>query len=108
MMDKRRGALTFSVNAFLVGILFGQSGAQEQSPLEIDRPALEQIEDDSESLANQLLDLSVELRRQDLRKAAKYFPEELEATPFPTRAGAIHASSHARRGISATHRGLVC
>ena len=59
------------------------ASAQERPSLELDRSALEQIEDDSESLANQLLDLSVELRRQDLGKAAKYFPEEFEATLFP-------------------------
>ncbi len=66
-----------------------EAPAQERPSLELDRSALEQVEDDSESLANQLLDLSVELRRQDLSKAAKYFPEEFEATLFPTRSGAV-------------------
>ncbi len=73
----------------LVSTLPDEALAQERSSLELDRAALEQIEDDSESLANQLLDLSVELRRQDLGKAAKYFPEEFEATLFPTRPDAV-------------------
>ena len=43
----------------------------------------------SESLANQLLSLSVSVRRNDLAEVRTHFPAEgtLEATPFPTLAG---------------------
>ncbi|MFQ5722888.1 MAG: FG-GAP repeat domain-containing protein [Terriglobia bacterium] len=41
------------------------------------------IESLSESLANDLLDLSVAVRERDLRSAAEFFADTLEATPFP-------------------------
>ena len=83
-MNAKRTVFAAAVNALVITAFLGEAPAQTRSALDLDRSALEQIEDDSESLANQLLDLSVELRRQDLAKAAKYFPEELEATLFPT------------------------
>ena len=73
----------------LVSTLPDEALAQERSSIEFNRSALEQIEDDSESLANQLLELSVGLRRQDLEKVVKHFPEEFEATLFPTRPDAV-------------------
>ncbi|MFQ5790850.1 MAG: FG-GAP-like repeat-containing protein [Acidobacteriota bacterium] len=57
--------------------------AQESTGLSFDRSGLERTEDYSESLANDLLDLSIALRRQDLSRVAEYFPEVFEATPFP-------------------------
>ena len=63
-----------------------QGLSQEGVGLSFDKAVLEQTEDYSESLANDLLDLSVALRRQDLSLAANYFAPKLEATPFPARA----------------------
>ena len=68
-----------------LGPLRGQALPQESAPLTFDRSDLEQTEDYSESLANDLLDLSVALRRQDLAKMASYFAEEIEGTPFPSK-----------------------
>lgn len=55
--------------------------------LEVDRARLDAIEDLTESLANALLALSVDLRRMDMAKAADYFHDRLEAEPFPSRPG---------------------
>ncbi len=68
----------------LLGLVSVSGIAQESQQLSFDRSALEQTEDHSESLANDLLDLSVALRRQDLSQVSKYFAEELEATTFPS------------------------
>jgi hypothetical protein len=49
------------------------------------RERLEVVEDLSESLANDLLELSVAIRDRDLVAAANFFAETLSATPFPFR-----------------------
>jgi len=49
----------------------------------LDSEQLEWIEDLSESLANDLLDLSVASRQQNRRVVEGYFAEALQATPFP-------------------------
>lgn len=53
--------------------------------IQVDREKLDTIEDLSESLANDLLDLSVATRRQDLARMAEYFPTNLKSIPFPDR-----------------------
>ncbi len=68
----------------LLGWVSAGAVAQESRELSFDRSELEQTEDHSESLANDLLDLSVALRRQDLSQVAKYFAEDVEATTFPS------------------------
>ena len=62
------------------------TSASAQDDLAFDRDQLEATEDNSESLANALLDLSVALRRQDQAGASKYFPRGglVVAEPFPT------------------------
>jgi len=52
-------------------------------PSEFDRPALEQTEELSEALANDLLALSVAIRGRDAEAVERYFAEEVSATPFP-------------------------
>lgn len=49
----------------------------------VDSRRLEEIEDLSESLANDLLDLSVAVRDRDVRRMAEFVPTELCATPLP-------------------------
>lgn len=51
----------------------------------VDRNRLEVIEELSESLANDLLELSVATRDRDLRLTAEFFPAEIAAKPFPSR-----------------------
>lgn len=52
--------------------------------LEVDAASLERTENLSESLANMLLELSVEMRRLDIAALSTRFPETFDATPFPT------------------------
>ena len=68
----------------LLGLISASGIVQESKQLNFDRSKLEQAEDHSESLANDLLDLSVALRRQDLSQISKYFAEEIEGTAFPS------------------------
>lgn len=53
-----------------------------------DTTRLEVIEDLSESLANDLLDLSVATRDRDFAASARFFSETLEAPDFPAEPGA--------------------
>ncbi len=63
--------------------------AQESERLSFERSVLEQTEEHSESLANDLLDLSVALRRQDLSQISKFFAEGIEGIGFPTYSGPL-------------------
>jgi len=51
----------------------------------VDRSRLEVIEELSESLANDLLELSVAARDRDQQLTAEFFPFEIVAKPFPSR-----------------------
>jgi len=52
---------------------------------EVDRKRLEVVEELSESLANDMLELSVATRDRDARHTAEFFPPQLSAAPFPSR-----------------------
>ncbi len=54
----------------------------------VDRKRLETVEELSESLANDVLTLSVAARDRDLELMADYFPAQLNAKPFPSRPAA--------------------
>ena len=54
-----------------------------------DSSRLEIIEELSESLANDLLELSVATRDRDLQLTAEFFPAEIAAKPFPSRPASI-------------------
>ncbi|HEX8723312.1 MAG TPA: VCBS repeat-containing protein [Pyrinomonadaceae bacterium] len=59
---------------------------QQAAPAaQVDRARLEVIEDLSESLANDLLELSVATRDGDLARTAEFFPARLRASAFPSR-----------------------
>lgn len=59
------------------------------APQKIDRTRLEVIEDLSESLANDLLELSVATRDRDMQRMAEFVPLQLQATPFLCRPLAV-------------------
>ena len=63
--------------------------AAAQAEVKVDARRLEVIEDLSESLANQLLELSVATRDRDLRLTGEFFPARLSATPFPSQPGSV-------------------
>jgi FG-GAP-like repeat len=49
-----------------------------------ERTRFEVVEDLSESLANDLLELSIATRDRDFKRTAEFFPAELTARPFPS------------------------
>ncbi len=51
----------------------------------VDPTRLEVVEELSEALANDLLELSVATRDREAARTAEFFPARLEATPFPSR-----------------------
>jgi hypothetical protein len=60
---------------------------QAPEPPASETARLETIEDLSESLANEVLDLSVAVRDRDLEKVGAYFAGAVEAPPFPSLPG---------------------
>src|SRR5919205_66946 len=56
---------------------------------ELHRARLEVIEDLSESLANDMLELSVATRDRNAAKTSEFFPASLTAATFPSRPGAV-------------------
>ncbi|MCA1618219.1 MAG: VCBS repeat-containing protein [Acidobacteria bacterium] len=66
--------------------LAAQAPAPQPAPAaRVDRPRLEVIEDLSESLANDLLELSVATRDGDMTRTAEFFPARVRAGAFPSR-----------------------
>ena len=74
-----------------------QSGAPQKTPpatekAQVDPARLEVIEELSESLANDLLELSVAARDRDAAKTARFFAPRITAAPFPSRPLAVKPS----------------
>ncbi len=67
------------------GFPHGLAQAPQAPAQKVDRTRLEVIEDLSESLANDLLELSVATRDRDERLTAEFFPPTLMSRPFPYR-----------------------
>ena len=70
--------------------LFGcgpDQGQPGELQAEVDRSEMERVETLSESLANDLLALSVSARERNHEAAAEHFAQSLVATPFPDKAG---------------------
>jgi hypothetical protein len=63
--------------------VYGQNTGSQSPP--VDRNRLETIEELSESLANDILELSIAARDADLELIKAYFPAQLKAKPFPAR-----------------------
>jgi len=77
------------VSCVLVWLVCAVALPASAQTIELDRAELERVEDLSESLANQLLELSVSMRRQDLAQVATIFDAHgtFDATLFPSKAG---------------------
>ena len=65
---------------------FPQTKSSTGAAAQVDRPRLEVVEELSESLANDLLDLSLATRDRDPEAIAAFLPAVLQATPLPTEA----------------------
>lgn len=59
------------------------AGSAQRREKKVDRQRLEVIEELSESLANDVLDLSLAVRERDLSRTAEFFPAAFSATAFP-------------------------
>ncbi|HYO62909.1 MAG TPA: VCBS repeat-containing protein [Pyrinomonadaceae bacterium] len=76
--------LTQSAAPYVASAQSEPAAKTQQPPTPLDKGRLEEVEELSESLANDLLELSVATRDKDLRKTAEFFPEEFLATPIPS------------------------
>jgi hypothetical protein len=74
--------------ALALTVTGGPTFAQAPVAPESETARLETIEDLSESLANEVLDLSVAVRDRDIARVGTYFAESIEAPPFPSVPGA--------------------
>jgi hypothetical protein len=84
-----RGRLYALAAASILTLGFAPAQAPVPEPADLDPGRLEVVEDLSESLANDLLGLSVATRNRDLTEIAAYFPERLTAAPLPTEPGPV-------------------
>lgn len=84
-----QSALLLFALAFQYGIAAqGAASTMAVKTAPVDRTRLETVEELSESLANDLLVLSIAARDRDLELTAEFFPVQLTAKPFPSRASA--------------------
>jgi len=76
----------FAVAAAVLAMAGAAADAQSSAPppASVDAHHLETSEELSESLANDVLDLSVAAKNRDIEKTAQFFPEELLADRFPS------------------------
>src|SRR5713101_998937 len=86
---ERSHPLYFCAILLTVALAGGEAVAQASapSPASVDARRLEISEELSESLANDLLELSVVTKNRDLEKTAQFFPEELATDTFPSEPG---------------------
>ena len=75
--------ILFSASSFIVSAVYAQTNTDEKTAA-VDRTRLEEIEELSESLANDLLQLSTATRERDIPLTTVYFPAQLSAKPFPS------------------------
>ncbi len=83
--------MRFASAVFLLTLSLNPAAGPQTRPSAgpVDRTHLEEVEDLTESLANQLLELSMETRRRDLDRIGGYFSEKLQASPFPSVPGPL-------------------
>lgn len=92
-LSRGKATATFLALAVLLSFITGGAAlsqtvapAADQNAAErVDETRLEVIEDLSESLANDLLELSVATRDRDLARTTEFFPARLASAPFPAR-----------------------
>ncbi len=93
----KRNAFQGSSNIFyllaLIAVFFSASAQSSSAPepATLDPARLEIIEDLTESLANDMLDLSLAVRDRDEEKLGEFISASLTATPWPARAQPLTA-----------------
>ena len=95
-LSRRKSAVGLLI--LIAAVFYGRLDINAQTPnppapakTPVDRTRLEVSEELSESLANDVLTLSVAARDRDLSSMANYFPTELAAKPFPSKPSATQA-----------------
>lgn len=84
-------ALCALLAAYPTGFRAQQTQAPSAPAPVTNRDRLEVVEDLSESLANDLLDLSVATRDRNLERIAEFFPPQFYSAPFPCKPQAVVA-----------------
>src|SRR5215472_9746833 len=84
-------AICWSIGLLFVLPLCAQVAAPIGKEQSVELNRLEVTEELSESLANDLLDLSIAARDRDLEQIANFFPDTLSAAPFPSQATATRS-----------------
>jgi hypothetical protein len=85
-----RTVILLAAASFAFSTIYAQTTTPaDQKAAAIERNRLEVIEELSESLANDLLQLSMATRDLDTTTTATYFPPQLSAKPFPSRPLAV-------------------
>ncbi|MEP7039657.1 MAG: VCBS repeat-containing protein [Acidobacteriota bacterium] len=80
-----RAVILFAVLSFVTFPIYAQTNQQtNEKTASVDRTRLEENEELSESLANDLLQLSVATRDRDMTLTAAYFPAQFSSKPFPS------------------------
>ncbi len=72
------------VSALLFWLSLGHRAVADAEQVELNQEQVEQVEDWTESLANQLHDLSLAVRNRNAAALAGHFSENLTATPWPS------------------------
>ena len=81
----RNGALRLVVSVIIIYSADSRPLAQvAPPPSSVDSSRLEVSEELSESLANDLLALSVVTKDRDIEKTAQFFAQDLQSGPFPS------------------------
>ena len=84
------GAVANLLTALLaVSSLFAQPQGPAAHAAPVDQTRLENTEELSESLANDMLDLSAATREQDVQRTQEFFPPRFAANPFPSHPGEL-------------------
>ncbi|MGI9105409.1 MAG: FG-GAP repeat domain-containing protein [Pyrinomonadaceae bacterium] len=84
-LPRQKFYATCGLLLLLASVCFIERSAQAQPQTAPERTRLETVEDLSESLANDLLELSIATRDRNLERTAQFFPARLNSAPYPSR-----------------------
>lgn len=77
------GSLAKTIGLAVLVVILRPGIAQNQGQAEFDKQGLDTIEDLSESLANDLLEMSIAVRDKDLESIGKFIANPIVAKPLP-------------------------
>ena len=77
------GSLVKTIGLALLLVILRPGIAQNQGQAQFDKQGLDAVEDLSESLANDLLEMSIAVRDKDLESIGKFIANSIVARPLP-------------------------